>query len=309
MAGKQKNVISMDAFKKMQSCESEATKKDRQLAALQKEKDRRLKSFVPKADNNDSRLRLRLIQEKKNKASREGAKKHKSKAAGVKSVFTLDKDNTLLMTSFGKGNDAKPEKRVEGSKITNIPAVPAYSALQQNKEFKIEGRADIKAYISNPAFSKKQGGSDLIGLKEKIENRFFGQSFDDNIHIQIAHNIQDIEKIMAVHINNVVYEIDNMLRSDEESFIDIIGFLNLDKTWEKFNKAKSDKDKGKADLVNKLLDQPQLAYFGTVLYDPALVKAQKSAKIDSLKKAAAEKVMQKRKEAFNILCLLGQIRQ
>ena len=38
--------------------------------------------------------------------------------------------------------------------------------------------------------------SDMVP-KDIIEKMYFGETFDDNIHIQIAYNIMDIKKIFS----------------------------------------------------------------------------------------------------------------
>ncbi len=44
-----------------------------------------------------------------------------------------------------------------------------------------------------------------------------GRTFEDNIHIQLIYNILDIEKIRSVHINNIIYEINNLFRRCKEA--------------------------------------------------------------------------------------------
>ena len=55
-------------------------------------------------------------------------KKHSSaKAAGLKSTFLLP-ENRLLMTAFGKGNEAIPEKLVAADEIFGLNQQPMFSA-------------------------------------------------------------------------------------------------------------------------------------------------------------------------------------
>lgn len=55
------------------------------------------------------------------KSTRIGQKKTAAKAAGLKSTFILDADHgELLMTSFGQGSEANPEKRIHGSVIADL---------------------------------------------------------------------------------------------------------------------------------------------------------------------------------------------
>ena len=76
-----------------------------------------------------------------------------------------------------------------------------------------------------------QAGYDNLGLKEKLEQYYYGQTFDDNLHIQIIYNILDIEKILAVYIANAAAAIDNL--GDQYANVmeeDFIAFENLLKT-------------------------------------------------------------------------------
>ncbi len=61
---------------------------------------------------------------------------------------------------------------------------------------------------------RQQDGSvrtDLLSEKAKLEARFFGKDFpDDNIHIQLIHNILDIDKILAPYINGISVTLNRM---------------------------------------------------------------------------------------------------
>lgn len=141
------------------------------------------------------------------------SKKSGPKAAGVKSLFML-KDGEMLMTSFGRGNDAIQEKIVRSGVIKNLQDKPAFSAEAEKKGYLVSGRLTHDAMLDDPSQSAKAPGDDLIGLRRQFEMLYFGTTFEDNIHIQLIYNILDIEKILTVHINNIVYEINNLFRRD-----------------------------------------------------------------------------------------------
>lgn len=225
--------------------------------------------------------------------------KSKSKANGVKSTFVKDA-NTLLITSFGNGNSANREKYVKGSEITDIKDSSAFTLSIGSKEndaekkFIVSGRMEQDARPDNPLLSTKKAGQDLIHLREDFEKIFFGKTFDDNIHIQVAYKILDISKILSSFANNIVYELNNMLRSDEREFDDIVGKLGFRYTYQKF------KDK---DSLEKLLSQPQLGYFG----DTLLFLDKNGKLIKKEKDEAAWKEHEER--CYYILATLGMVRQ
>ena len=228
-------------------------------------------------------------------------KKSSSKAAGVKSVFTMG-DGSLLMTSFGRGNSAVLEKNVTGdNEINDINTeAPVYSAKVKENGFTVKGRASHAGSVDDPRKSEKR--PDQIDCREKIEQRFFGKTYEDNIHIQMAYNIMDIEKILAVHVNNVVYALNNILGDEEAFYADWIGFMGWDKTYEKAMSAKEGNSRFVADCFKNLMRSKRRAYFGDVLFDAGISKITKK----EIKEARIE---EERKKAYYICLLLGKARQ
>ncbi len=191
------------------------------------------------------------------------SKKSGPKAAGVKSLFML-KDGEMLMTSFGRGNDAIQEKIVRSGIIKNLQEKPAFSAEPEKKGYLVSGRLTHDATLDDPSQSVKKPGDDLIGLRRQFETLYFGTTFEDNIHIQLIYNILDIEKILSVHINNIIYEINNLFRRDGDDRDDLFQSLKATQTFENFTKGalvpKS--------LFDELMHNPRRAYFGDVIYRP-----------------------------------------
>lgn len=228
--------------------------------------------------------------------------KSKSKANGVKSTFVKNA-NTLLITSFGNGNSANREKYVNGSEITDIKDSAAFTLSIGSKEndaekkFIVSGRMEQDARPDNPLLSTKKAGQDLIHLREDFEKIFFGKTFDDNIHIQVAYKILDISKILSSFANNIVYELNNMLRSDKRENHDIVGSLGFEKSYNTFIKSKP------FVLFEKLLSQPQLGYFGDTL-----LFLDKNGKL--IKKEKNEEAWQEYEErCYYLLATLGMVRQ
>ncbi len=194
----------------------------------------------------------------------------KAKAAGLKSILVVSPDE-LLMTSFGKGNDAVLEKRVHGGEITTMAENPTLTMEDIGVKYSVSGRVVTDAIADNPLHSEvKAAGQDLIGCKSALERQYFGKEYEDNIHVQIAYNVLDIEKILAVHVNDVTFAINNMLRFDDSEYFDLVGFMSLDNDYFRFSNPKLLKKPApnaeeKLELFEKLLKQPQLGYFGSIL--------------------------------------------
>ncbi|MEI3163749.1 MAG: type VI-D CRISPR-associated RNA-guided ribonuclease Cas13d [Lachnospirales bacterium] len=129
-------------------------------------------------------------------------RKSRAKALGVKSAFL--KDDDVIMTSFGRGNDAVVEKIIKNNEVKNINIdKPVYDVVGVEKETGIIDVVGSKRGINtinkkgqyvNTQVSQKRMGMDLIQRKDKLEKVFFNENFNDNIHIQLIYNILDIEK-------------------------------------------------------------------------------------------------------------------
>lgn len=218
-----------------------------------------------------------------------------AKATGLKSTFTI-KNGELLMTSFGKGSEALIQKRIINNEINDVqvekdPAFSVYKAAN-DKSFRIQGRKiksadedlqkkiDKKVPITNdPRCSKKRlPGMDLIGAKGKLEERYFGKTFEDNIHIQLIYRILDINKTLAVHVNNIVYTLDNLFREKDSEFYDFvgIGYISNAGNYESYcNPNELDFSDHKAYehiceshriFADEFIPNPRLCYYGNALF-------------------------------------------
>jgi len=184
-------------------------------------------------------------------------RKSKAKAAGLKSTFVISK-NRLLVTAFGKGNEACPDKYVTDQVITDATESPALTLRNDRNDFLVSGRVVHEAKVDNPLASKKQIGMDQIRCKEQLEKIYFGQTYEDNIHIQLIYNIMDMEKILTVHMNNIVFEINNLLRYEGDEHFDLIGYMGDRNQYDSFCK------KDLYPLFHSLIESHRLAYFDSV---------------------------------------------
>lgn len=229
-------------------------------------------------------------------------RKSKAKAAGLKSTFAISKDE-LLMTTFGRGNDAVLEKTIIRREVKNLNDSPVLSVLPGDVKYPLTGHKNIRTVAEKPKKGKNER-TDILYCKEQLERRYFGVPYADNIHVQIAYNIMDIDKIMAVHINNIIYTINNIISRRDKSLPadhDLIGHLSLRKNFDSFiSTAKDSKSYRQVEDFETLMHAPQRAYFGDAIFKPGLVI--KGDLEDPEEKAEWER-------CYYILALLGMTRQ
>lgn len=242
-------------------------------------------------------------------------KKSSVKAAGMKSI--LVSENKMYITSFGKGNSAVLEYEVDKVDDNDYNQTQLSSKGSSNIELHGVNEVNItfsskhgfgsgvEINTSNPTHRSGESSPvrwDMLGLKSELEKRFFGKTFDDNIHIQLIYNILDIEKILAVYVTNIVYALNNMLgEGDDESHDDFMGYLSAKNTYDVFTDpdesdlSKNIKGNIKKSLskFNDLLKTKRLGYFG--LEEP---KTKDTNALEAYKK-----------RVYHMLAIVGQIRQ
>ena len=204
-------------------------------------------------------------------------KKGNTKAAGLKSTFVLP-NGELLMTSFGRGNDAVLEKRI--SNVINVESLADGISMFNVNATKNEAEKGIYqissnrrpvpitgyAYISPDAASRKG----QVRMKDELEMEYFGRTFDDNVHIQLIYAILDIKKILSVHTTNIVYTINNLtgteLIGDTADDGDFLGadMQGLRLTYEEFKERNI---RGSYDRFLALYNSPRLVYFYNAFFD------------------------------------------
>jgi hypothetical protein len=239
-------------------------------------------------------------------------KKSSVKAAGMKSI--LVSENKMYITSFGKGNSAVLEYEVDNNDYNKTQLsskgssnIELHGVNEVNITFSSKHgfESGVEINTSNPTHRSGESSPvrwDMLGLKSELEKRFFGKTFDDNIHIQLIYNILDIEKILAVYITNIVYALNNMLGvKGSESHDDFIGYLSTNNIYDVFidpdNSSLSDDKKANVrkslSKFNALLKTKRLGYFG--LEEP-------KTKDNRVSEAYKKRV-------YHMLAIVGQIRQ
>lgn len=238
-------------------------------------------------------------------------KKSSVKAAGMKSI--LVSENKMYITSFGKGNSAVLEYEVDNNdynktqlsskdnsniELGNVNEVNITFSSRRGFE------SGVEINTSNPTHRSGESSpvrGDMLGLKSELEKRFFGKTFDDNIHIQLIYNILDIEKILAVYVTNIVYALNNMLGEGDESNYDFMGYLSTFNTYKVFTNPngstlsddKKENIRKSLSKFNDLLKTKRLGYFG--LEEPKT----KDTRVSQAYK----------KRVYHMLAIVGQIRQ
>lgn len=239
-------------------------------------------------------------------------KKSSVKAAGMKSI--LVSENKMYITSFGKGNSAVLEYEVDNndynktqlsSKDNSNIELGDVDEVNITFSSKHGFGSGVEINTSNPTHRSGESSPvrwDMLGLKSELEKRFFGKTFDDNIHIQLIYNILDIEKILAVYVTNIVYALNNMLgEGDDESHDDFMGYLSTFNTYKVFTNPngstlsddKKENIRKSLSKFNALLKTKRLGYFG--LEEP------------KTKDTRASEAYKKR--VYHMLAIVGQIRQ
>ena len=237
--------------------------------------------------------------------------KSRNKAAGLKS--TLVSGKSVYLTSFGKGNAAIVEHEVRTDKdFASIPLtdnVTLKVSVANDEAFSFSGtrvftdpdvlRADNP--LHTPALKPTpKTGQDLLGLKDDLEMRYYGRTFDDNVHIQIIYNILDIEKILAVHITNVAAVLDHMFSDLLGEKEDFIGYMNTMNIYEVFMHPSKDAalDNKAVENINasrsrfeRLLNTKRLGYFGFE-YNPKAKNAE-----------------EQKKRIYHLMGIIGHLRQ
>lgn len=239
-------------------------------------------------------------------------KKSSVKAAGMKSI--LVSENKMYITSFGKGNSAVLEYEVDNNDYNktqlsskNSSNIELRGVNEVNITFSSKHgfESGVEINTSNPTHRSGESSPvrwDMLGLKSELEKRFFGKTFDDNIHIQLIYNILDIEKILAVYVTNIVYALNNMLgEGDDESHDDFMGYLSTFNTYKVFTNPngstlsddKKENIRKSLSKFNVLLKTKRLGYFG--LEEPKT----KDTRVSQAYK----------KRVYHMLAIVGQIRQ
>ena len=231
--------------------------------------------------------------------------KSAAKAVGLKSSFVLGED--LVLTSFGRGNEAVPELRLikdgvekikEGSSSFELSKSSSYVFTLHNIPRNITARPSDPRHLKK---SKSNFKEDQIGIRKRLEKRVFGKNFDDNIHVQLAYNILDIEKIMIQYIVDIVYVLHNVNKehrniNKEHIEDDLLGYLSVRNSYKQFKNYKEmhgiklqTRLKKQNEELTGIIKSGRLGYFGS-----AFIRNEKQ---------------KDEKEIYHIYALMGSLRQ
>ena len=230
---------------------------------------------------------------------------NESYAKGMLLKQVLVSGSKTYMTTFEGGSGSKLEKIVENGEIVNLSDEEAFSAeiakrnvgcKIENKQFRHPKGYDVIA--DNPLY-KGSVRQDMLGLKETLEKRYFNSSdgTDNNVLIQVIHNILDIEKILAEYITNAVYSFDNIAGFGED-IIGMGGFKPI-YTYEQFKEP--DKYNKKFDDI---LNNSRLGYFGKAFFETNDSKHNPNKD----KRDKSPYIMKYDNECYDIIALLSGLR-
>lgn len=318
-------------MKKSNAKAKREAKKQQHKQNWQKAAEERKQKEIAEMERNRQLEAARQLKQKKEATLQEWQaaapenRKSLSKAAGVKSTFVVG--NTLYMTTFGKGNDAILEKKIaEDGTITSIPKPEetAFSAQlwyltgeqqlagitttrEANAIEITNGRIHIakNVYVGNPLYCKEKIGipqnRDMLGLKEILEQRYFGTTFQDTVHIQLIYNILDIEKILAEYTTNAVFALDNVSGNTDDFLGNLStrnpydAFIQPEKHAEHFNNRKDlmEKVRQQGEDFFDFTDNKRIGYFGKAFF---YQRGQKEFQKEDI-------------EIYHILTLMGSLRQ
>lgn len=225
---------------------------------------------------------------------KKGERKSYAKIAGLKSAFVVG--DSVYLTSFGKGNKARLDTKVYPDNTTEklIPETERHTldvAFATDTDLSLVCSLNDKGNVTadNPTYNRdstaKSSRNDMLNLKPVLERYYFGREFDDNIHIQIIHNIQELAKIFSAYSNNIVYALDNIIADAGEERSDMIGSMNISRTYEKYE--------DKYGFFKRFTHTDRTGYFGSAFY------VQKGDKFEKRSEW----------EIYNILALVGSLRQ
>lgn len=231
------------------------------------------------------------------------AKKSSVKANGLKSLLLTD--GKTVMTSFGRGSEANVEKRFDETGTKTFDRDPElFSAKPLETGYRIQ-RFNASPKDAGLAYRPAGVRPDQIGAKAALEKRYFGKETPgDNIHVQIAYQIQDIEKLLAVYISNIIYAVNNVtgvsaMKDSKGRPVDLLGdygILGVEGLTKRLQRIPEQADE-EAKALQAFLCSERLSYFGKEF---CLVR-------NSPKEPDKEEKRQYK--LMRVLCLLGELRQ
>ncbi|MDR2201308.1 MAG: type VI-D CRISPR-associated RNA-guided ribonuclease Cas13d [Clostridiales bacterium] len=286
-----------------------SNKKKAKIVVMVKPKAAKIKTAEPESTVTPAPVADNSEQPKKTAKERALSKKTGAKRIGVKSTIAINDD--VAVTSFGKGNAASLAYRAsKDGKAVKLNSTKMFTTAANESEVTFSKR-ELSAVTPNPAnVSARAVGQDYLGVKDELENEFFGRTFpNDNIRIQIAHQILDIRKIFGLYVNDIVYSVNNLQRVEQEDGepYDLIGtvFANesLDDVERKAGNGNEKRVKKSEDIHNALAKMaPYFGYFGDA-FKSLKKPVGKNAKPDD---AQARKIFE---HNYNVLRILSFTRQ
>ena len=150
------------------------------------------------------------------KAKKKAKQKNKTKAYGLKSL--LRDGNEVIVTTFGKGSEMNYERYIIGSNnaVKEITKEQTFDKTELDSRVVNMTFAKSNNHIrpANPLVEKRE---DLLGVKKPLEEEFFGKTFDDNIHVQMAYQVLDLKKNLLYHSEEAISSLLHMGNVNESN--------------------------------------------------------------------------------------------
>jgi len=186
-----------------------------------------------------------------------------AKSLGLKSVLKIEND--LVVTTFGKKDNPmvveQSINKASGEKELYVDEDQVKFDSSLIKEKNILSLDSIQhsnhqIIVNIDQKDASEIGMDYLRLKPELEKEFFGKTFYDNVHIQIAYNLLDLKKIIGLHIGNAIQALENLGRDGS----DLVGICDATKPLNYLDDVKQKADIG---FMNRL--KPYFMYFDGVL--------------------------------------------
>ena len=167
-------------------------------------------------------------------------KKTSAKAHGLKTIVKTP--SYVAISTYG--NKDKPvvvEQSIDRKTNVNtflVEKLKFDAELFENKTLVLKANKALRGEQDGPIFDFDISSErkDLLDFKDRLENEMFNKNnYKDNIHIQIAYNILDIKKIIALYIGDVLISLRKLTsRADDnaDNQKDIVGLLNFETPFE-----------------------------------------------------------------------------
>lgn len=200
------------------------------------------------SDNDNMIIQFKEIVTKNN-----NTRTFKNKETVKKSVQQVKKKGNRIKSSDKSNKTDKNKQYSNNNPIKEEIIVKDYRYINISNN-----RVKKPLTVFNPVYDEKSRKYDQAHLRDFLEKYYFGQNYNDNIHVQIAYCITDIEKLITPYINDIIESINNLI--DHKARYDLVATLDPDVSYETFMDESIKQDARES--FKKLRSNKRLGYFG-----------------------------------------------